>query len=67
MTIQLQEVRCPVCHRLLCKATVTSVVQIKCSSCKKMVLAKPTIEPVVQTGPLEVAMLMEGRKQWGMG
>jgi len=63
MTIHLQEVRCPVCHKLLCKAAPTSIVQIKCPSCKEMVLARPTIEPVVQEGPLEVAMLKGGQRQ----
>jgi len=60
----LQDVRCPVCHKLLCKCTPTSVVQIKCSGCKEIVLAKPAIEPIVQDGPLEVAMLKEGKRQW---
>ena len=57
----LQDVCCPCCHKLLCKCAATSIVQIKCPGCKEMVLARPTIAPVIQTGPLEVAVMQGAR------
>lgn len=35
--MEVQEFRCPICSRLLCKLSKDSVVEIKCHKCKAVV------------------------------
>jgi len=40
-TTQLLQIRCPLCSRLLCRAQISGIIELKCSKCTTVVRIEP--------------------------